>query len=198
MTTEKKARNMTLKGFVHKASSAKSAMGFLAAHAEFIRKYDDLATLLDSYEKGKEIATAVLTQIRDRAFVRMVDEEIAAAKAKSQNVREPKVKNYTVTIWCKDGSQVAEGVSEGFTLMQEAEGWADRRLFEDASSVYAEVVSTMIGKNGPITWRIERGDAIARVLKSKRGPVMKGQSKSAGSLSFRPKVKEDHFYFSRG
>lgn len=195
MSNDKKPRNMTLKGFVHKASSAKSAIGFLAAHAEFIRQHDSLAPILDNYEKGKEVATATLIQIRDLAFAKMVDEEIEAARNRATNVREPKVKTYTVTIFTQDG----EGKSEGFAMTQEAEGWADRRLFEDASALYAEVVSTHIGKSGtPITWRIMRQDSIARVLKSKGGPVMKGQAKSTGKLGFGVKAKNDTFYFSRG
>lgn len=201
MSNEKKERKMTLRGFVHKASSAKSAIGFLASHAEFIRQYSNLAPLLDSYEKGKELAGNTLKQIRDLAYQRMLDEEIEAARLrgeKSGEERERKVYPYTVTIFCKDGSNVVEGKSDGFSLMQEAERWADRRLFEDASSLYAEVVSTHIGKNGPIKWTIQRGDAIARTLPRKVGPVMKGSAKSTGKLSFGVKAKNDTFYFSRG
>lgn len=195
MSNDKKPRTMTLKGFVHKASSAKSAIGFLAAHADFIRQHDTLVPFLDSYEKGKELATATLIQIRDLAFAKMVDEEIEAARNRATNVREAKVKTYTVTIITKDG----EGKSEGFAMTQEAEGWADRRLFEDASALYAEVVSTHIGKSGtPIKWQIMRQDAIARTLKSKGGPVMKSQSKTTSSLGFGVKVHNDRCSFSRG
>lgn len=195
MSNDKKPRTMTLKGFVHKASSAKSAIGFLAAHADFIRQHATLAPFLDSYEQGKELATATLIQIRDLAFARMVDDEIEAARTRATNVREPKVKTYTVTIMTKDG----EGKSEGFAMMQDAEGWADRRMFEDASSLYAEVVSTHVGKSGtPIKWQVMRQDSIARTLKGKGGPVMKSQSKTTSSLGFGVKVHNDRCSFSRG
>lgn len=199
MSNDKKPRTMTLKGFVHKASSAKSAIGFLAAHADFIRQHATLAPFLDNYEKGKELASPTLIMIRDLAFARMVDDEIEAARTRATNVRTPKIKTYTVTIIHSHGNGVVAGKSEGFEMMQEAEGWADRRLFEDASSLYAEVVSTHIGKSGvPIKWQVMRQDSIARTLKGKGGPVMKSQSKTTSSLGFGVKVHNDRCSFSRG
>jgi hypothetical protein len=190
-----KKRNMSLRGFVHKATSAKGAVGFLAAHADFIRQHAILAPFLDSYEKGKELASPTLIMIRDLAFAQMVDDEIDSARNRAVNVREKKVKTYTVTIICQDGP----GKSEGFAMMQEAEGWADRRMFEDASSLYANVVSTHIGKSGtPICWRVERNDSIARTLKHKTGAVMKVASKTTDKLGFGVKVHNDRCSFSRG
>lgn len=195
MSNDKKVRVMTLKGFVHKATSAKSAIGFLAAHADFIKANGSLAPLLTKYEEGKEIATNTLIMIRDLAFAAMVDDEIEAARNRSTTVREKKVKTYTVTIFTTDG----EGKSEGFSMMQEAEGWADRRLVEDANALYAAVVSTHIGKSGtPITWQVNRNDSMARVMREKRGPVMKVQSKTTSSLGFGVKVHNDRCSFSRG
>ena len=190
----------TLKGFLHRASSAKSAIGFLASHKDFIQQYQSLATILESYESGQEIASVALQKMKDIAFAAMVENELNKAKEKSakpnvdKTEKVKKCKNYTVIINVKYG----EGKVATFDMMQDAERWADRRLFEDASSVSATIESMLKGKdNNYISWEIMRGDSIARVLKQKAGPVSKGTAKTS-ALSFRPKVHNDKAYFSKG
>lgn len=194
------SKGMTLKGFVRKATVAKSAIGFLDAQKEFIRQHSFLSPTLEQYEGGKVIATEALNQIRDIAFVHMVDADIEKAKkASSKEPRQKAEKSYKVTIFHKEGSQVVEGESESFDLLQTADGWADRKLFADASSLHAEIVTSLIGKNGsPIKFTVMRQDAIARTLRAKKGPTMKSNAVGGGSLSFKPRVKNDTFYFSRG
>ena len=193
------SKGMSLKGFVRKATVAKSAIGFLDAQKEFIRQHSFLAPTLEQYESGKVHATAALETIRDLAFVTMRDQEIENARVRSQKEpNETVAKPYTVILFHKDGSQIVEGDSESFDLLQKADGWADRRLVADASTVHAEILTTMIGKNNqPIKFMVMRQDAIARMLKAKRGPVTKGGTTSS-SLGFKPKVKNDVSHFSRG
>ncbi len=195
-------KGMTLKGFVRKASAAKSAMGFLDAQKDYIRQHPFLTPTLTEYESGKVPASLALTAIRDIAFKYMVDAELDKAKIASEKepgTRVKKIKKYSVTIFLKQGLLVVAGDDEGFDILQDAEGWADRRLFENASAVHAEIVTMMAGKDGKaIKFISHRQDAIARVLKQKKAPFTKNQSSSGGGLGFRPKVKNDHFYFSRG
>lgn len=193
------SKGMTLKGFVRKATVAKSAIGFLDAQKEYIRQQEFLAPTLEQYENGAVLAGDALIQIRDIAFERMRDQDIEKARKSSEKQpREKAVKAYTVTLFHKEGSRIVEGESESFDILQAADGWADRRLFADASTVHAEILTSMIGKNNqPIKFTVMRQDAIARMLKAKRGPVTKGSSVSS-SLSFKPKVKNDISHFSRG
>jgi hypothetical protein len=48
------------------------------------------------------------------------------------------------------------------------------------------------------TATILRDDAIGRILKVKKGPVLKAQKKSGGRLGFGVKCKESKASFSRG
>lgn len=125
----------------------------------------------------------------------MVDADIEKGKRASS-----KEKSYKVTIFHKEGSQVVEGESKSFDLLQAADGWADRKLFADASALHAEIVTSLIRKNGSlIKFTVMRQDAIARMLRAKRGPTMKSNTVGGnGSLSFKPRVKNDTFYFSHG
>ena len=193
-------KTMTLKGFVRKATLAKSAIGFLDAQKEFIRQHSFLAPTLADYEGGKVAATAALNVIRDIAFAHMVDADIE--KARARGAREPKEKapkSYTVVLFHKEGSRIVDGESKGFDTLQEADGWADRKLFADASTVHAEILTPMMGKNNQaIKFTIMRQDAIARILKAKKGPMMKNSSSRSGSLSFKPRAKNDTCHFSRG
>lgn len=63
---------------------------------------------------------------------------------------------------------------------------ADRELVFRHDSVYAEVVNN---EGTPITTKVSRNDAFARLLRKKGGPVSKGGSKSTSSLKWQPKAK---------
>jgi hypothetical protein len=68
-----------------------------------------------------------------------------------------------------------------------AVGLADRRLFGREDSLYAEIVNNF---DTPVTTTVPRGDAIARMLKSKKGPVSHVRGRSTKSLSFGVHAKQ--------
>jgi len=184
-------KKTTLKNFVTQASSAKSAMGFLKAKGEFIRQYSFLATILDSYERGEVLASPTLKAITDIAFKHMLNADIEKAKergAKTESV--PRVsKAYLVSIFDNEGNVIED---KTFDLFQECQGWADRRMFENAECSHANI------EGHRVMTKVSRQDSIARVLQYKRGSVMKQNASKTSALSFRPTVKEDRAYFSRG
>jgi hypothetical protein len=64
---------------------------------------------------------------------------------------------------------------------------ADRKLFQREDSVYATIVNNF---DRPITTSIQRGDAIARVLRVKKGPASRTRGMSTKSLGFTPHVSQ--------
>ena len=93
--------------------------------------------------------------------------------------------------------------AEGFTILekytktsparweadtyQQAMGVADRRLFQREDSVYCTIVNNY---DRPIVTTVQRGDAIARLLKSKKGPVARVGGRSTKTLGFTPHAKQ--------
>lgn len=103
---------------------------------------------------------------------------------------EKKEKNWIAKIY-SDGECIRE---ESFNRSFEAEHWADLRLLECASNGYAEVSAS--DYRGMI--RLERLDAIARIMKPKAGPAMKAQKKTTNCLGFGHKAHEHRYHFSKG
>jgi hypothetical protein len=68
-----------------------------------------------------------------------------------------------------------------------AMGLADRRLFAREDSAYCEIVNNF---DRPITTKVMRSDAIARILKSKKGAVSRVRGRSTKSLGWQPHVKQ--------
>lgn len=64
---------------------------------------------------------------------------------------------------------------------------ADRRLFVREDSVYA-VIRNNYGV--PIETNVQRGDAIARMLRSKKGAVSRTRGRSTKTLGFQPHAKQ--------
>jgi hypothetical protein len=129
--------------------------------------------------------------------------------ARANEPSERKTKAYVATIYdAKTGEVVQEkndkgkmvDLTESFDNGTRAEGWVDRRLFDGSPHWFGVVESTKLFRQdgSAFTATILRGDAIARILRTKKGPVMKAQSKSTGRLGFGVKVKPSHASFSRG
>jgi hypothetical protein len=69
----------------------------------------------------------------------------------------------------------------------EASRLADRRLFQRGDSVFAVIRNNY---DRPIDTVVQRGDAIARMLKSPKGAVSKTSAKSTKTLGFQPHAKQ--------
>lgn len=200
---DKKERKMTPKGFLHKCSTkaANSAIAFLAAHRSFLETGElaeytsPILAKLDSREllptpALKEIQYAVMTHIFES------DRQKLEEKVQAQQEGSPKStrKSWMATIYdaagviqsrTKDDGEV-EDLVKGFDLSSDADRWVDRRLFEGASDWYGEVSHTVIPN---VCTRIERQDAIARILKTKKGPTVQVRGKSTKTLGFGVKAK---------
>ena len=100
-----------------------------------------------------------------------------------------------------EGHPILETLREIKPAVWEAEsyskamGLADRRLFQREDSVYAEIVNNY---DTPITTRVERGDAIARVLLNKHQVATRRTTKTTSTLKWHGRAKQDHSRRSQG
>lgn len=215
--TETKKRSMSLKGFLHKSTgkAALAASGFIAAHREFLLT-GDLAffttPILLKVDSREILPTPALEEIKAVVLAHHLAEEIRIQEEKMARANEPserKTKAYVATIYdAKTGEVVQEkndkgklvDLTESFDDGTRAEGWTDRRLFDGATTWFGVVESTKLFRQDGTAFAatILRDDAIGRILKTKKGPVMKAQKKSGGRLSFGVKCHESKASFSRG
>jgi len=204
-------RNMTVKGFVSKASKPNvSAAAFLAEHREFLLTGEVsqvAAPILRKLDEKALLPTPALEAITKAVYDHWQQAEIAKGE-KAMNREPAKPKNWVVTVYDRNGrveTRVnAKGESEdliqGFELSQDADRWADRRLVEGSPDCYAVVQhSTMTTKDGdPLATVVMRGDAIERAFRAPKGAAMRKVGGSTSALSFRPTVKNHVSKFSHG
>jgi hypothetical protein len=92
-----------------------------------------------------------------------------------------------------DGHAILETIKESEPAVWEIDGFgkamglADRRLFAREDAAYCEIVNNF---DTPITTKVMRGDAIARILKSKKGAVSRVRGRSTKTLGFQPHAKQ--------
>lgn len=214
MSNEKKERVMTPKGFLHKSTTkaANSALAFLNQHRAWLLTGELAKTtmpILAKVDAGELMPTPALPMIQKAVMDHMHEESKRKGEAAMRRAEEgPEPKNWIATILDSKGNVCTRVNAEGkveelvkdFEKSNDADRWCDRRLVEGAPDWYAVVQhTTMKNKDGDLlSTIILRNDAMARVLATSKGPVMKQTAKSAGALSFRPKARPDHFHFSKG
>lgn len=193
-------RRMSPKGFLNKCNSkaAASAAGFLKAYREYLltgEVSESTAPIVRKMDAGELLPTPALSEIRQAVMNHIMAETIARAEKQIENAGKQAVsKGFEATVYVAGEVYVDEkGVEwrKSFNKPQEAQRWADRRLFELPNSV-AEVLH-----NGNHWEDIPREDAIARMLKRPGVPVMKRKPRS-GPLSWGMKIREGKTSFSRG
>lgn len=198
-------RNMTEKGFLHKASgkAAVSAGAFLAQHREWLET-GTLASLtapiLARLDAGEIMPTPALGEIRQAVISHMIAREIVKGQRAVEHTAKEPSKPYLAKVYDAAGNVCtrvgedgeAKDLVQGFDLSQRAHDWCNRRLDEQEPGAYA-----LITWQGT-TMRIERDDAIYRLHGAHRaGPAMKRKPTSA-ALGWKMKAQGDHFHFSRG
>jgi hypothetical protein len=210
MSDSKKPRAMTPKGFLAKATStsaSSSAMGFLRQYREYLTTgevAEKTSPIIAKYEAGELPASPALKEIQYAVMTHIIKAEedklnAPAATGGGGGTRKP----WRCTVYDAAGNVMSrtnakgevEDLVKGFDLSQRASEWGDRRLFEGTHGWYAIVEHTTIPN---ISSRIERGDAVARILKQPKGPVVQVKSKSTKAIGFGVKVKESRSSFSRG
>lgn len=210
-------RNMSPKGFLHKTTTkaAHSAAAFLATHRDWLET-GELALfttpILLQVDSKELMPTPALERIKEVVLAHHLAEEIRLAQEKMEKADEPserKTKAYVARIYDSKTGEVVQvqndkgkwvDLEESFDNGTRAEGWADRRLFDGASTWFGTVEATKLFKQDGSTFTatVLRVDAIGRILKVPKGPVMKAQKQSTGRLGFGVKCKPSHASFSRG
>lgn len=216
-----KKRNQTIKGFIHKASGKVSAIAFLEAQKEFLSSAElapITSPILSKVDLGEIMPSAAVTELTQALFRFSNEQNELAIKGKPVasvtgiKVSKPRVSRklaaHTATVYEADGSiakhlnaqkELVETVKD-FDLSQDAEGWSLRRLFDAAPHTYAVIVSHRLKHSDGtcFTLRIERGEALSRLLKAKGSPVLKAAPKGNGKLGFGVKAKQSRATFSGG
>ena len=212
MTETKKPRAMTAKMFLHRSSGKVSADAFIQAHRAFLET-GELASvtspILAKLDSKAILPTPALEEIKGVVFSHMLQSSIREDERKMAEAQAnpAKAKAWLATIYDGNGDiAIAKNdkgelveLQQGFEDAARADGWTDRRLFDGASDWYGVVSHTTITIKGePMSSRIERSDAIARIMKQAKGAVMKVTSKTTSKLGFGVSCHNDKAVFSRG
>lgn len=95
---------------------------------------------------------------------------------------------------CVVKSEGKEVATEFFDNCMAAEGWACRRLVENAS----DATATITAKLEKTVIELDRHTALYRLRKVTKHPFMKITSSMGGGLGWGHKAREHRYYFSRG
>lgn len=209
MSEQKKERKMTPKGFLHKTTTkaAASAIAFLAQYRAYLTT-GELASatspIIAKLDAGELLPTPALQEIQYAVMTHIIQADAQKMEAShSQGGGGGTKKPWRATVYDASGvimsrtkeSGEEEELVKGFDLSSDADRWCDRRLFEGTHGWYAIVEHTVIPN---VASRIERGDAMARILKQPKGPTVAVRGKSTKTLGFGVKAKESRASFSRG
>ncbi len=211
-------RKMSPKGFLHKSNgkAALSAAAFIATHRAWLES-GELALfttpILLQVDSKELMPTPALERIKEVVLAHHLADEIRIAQGKMEAADQPTErktsKSYVARIYDSKTGEVVQvqnekgkvvDLEESFDNSFRAEGWTDRRLFDGAVTWFGVVEATKLFRQDgtPFTATILRVDAIGRILKVGKGPVMKAKPKSTGKLGFGVKCKPSHASFSRG
>jgi len=203
---ETKERKMTPKGFLHKTTTkaANSAIAFLAQYRAFLTTgelAERTSPIIAKVDAGELLPTPALKEIQYAVMTHIIEADAAkvdqAVEAGPKQTKKP----WRASIYDAAGvlqtrintKGEEEDLVKGFDLGQEADRWADRRLFEGTHGWYAVVEHTIIPN---ISTRVERGDSMARILKQPKGPAIHQKGKSTKTLGFGVKAKQTRVTFS--
>jgi len=200
-------RNMTPRGFLSKCNSkaAASAAAFIAKHREYLvsgELSDVLRPIVERLDSGELYPTPALSEIRQAVADHIIASEAAKAARKLERAESNggSSKPFEATIinargevqYAPDSKGEMKPLVKRFDKPQEAQRWADRRLFDGAPDWIATVTH-----NGAMWEDIERDESIARILRKPLPTVCKRNRKS-GTLSWGMKIREKKATFSHG
>lgn len=207
MSDSKKPRVMTPKGFLAKTQTkaANSAMAFISQYREYLTTgevAERTSPIIAKMDAGELMPTPALREIQNAVMTHIIKadekklEESTTATSGGTGTR----KAWRATVYDASGNVMTrikengdeEELVKGFDLSSDADRWCDRRLFEGTHGWYAEVEHTAMN----VKTRIERGDAMARILKKPKGPTVQVKGKSTKTLGFGVKAKQTRVTFS--
>lgn len=208
--TETKKRNMTPKGFIGKLRAAKSALGFIEAHREYMTTGElspITSPILAMVESGKLMPTPALSTIQDMVWNHIMLQDQAKAEKSLLPKEGAAPKNFIaqildelgrVQVRTKDNGE-EESLEKDFDMPQDAERWVDRRLVEGAPDWHGVITWLKCPEKLDPVRSISREESMGRVLKAPRMALHKTVKVGAsGGLGFGCKVKQDTAKFSRG
>jgi hypothetical protein len=203
----KKSRQMSVKGFLRKATSAKSALGFLDQYRSYMTTGElssVLSPIVAKVDSGELMPTPAVSLISHAVMAHIIAIDTAKAEKaiEAQEAGPTSNKPWLCTIYnSSDVVQTrlnAQGEEEdlikGFGDASSADRYADRNLIECSSDCYAVVESTTM----KVRTVVLRADAMSRVLRAKKSAVVHVKGKSTKSLGFGMKVHESRARFSDG
>lgn len=179
----------------------------LTQYADYLASHDFLAPILSSNSAVESKFSACQNALfqhwmttRSVEVNQRIQRKPSKANTKTKKAKAP-THRYMVKVFDADGEQLDVAhikLGEGGSIEKvikpmefgaddyaSAERAADRRLFQREDASYAEVNNTL---GEIITTRIDRGDAVARILAKPRHAVMKPGKKTA-SLHWAPKSR---------
>lgn len=216
---------MTPKRFIRsKLSNKMTAEDFLSSNREFLNGHSFLSPILSAYDNKGLLPTPTLQACQSALFEHIVASDLKTAQQRidsdkngvtNQKVirrgrpgfKKKKVARYTVTIIVKDYDKndnvIGEKIgshNDGDAIFDQkdygaAERKADRLLFRMENSLYARIENN---EGQKVITNVLRRDAMARILRAKKGAIQKTASKSTKSLGFGVRAKNDSCSFSRG
>jgi len=207
MDSEKKARNMTVRGFLAKTNSkaATSASAFISQYRDYLTT-GELAPLtapiVAKVESGTLMPTPALAEIQNAVLTHMIllaNKELEATEGKviipSKKVWKAKILDGrgNICVRIKENGE-AEELDRSFEHASEADRWVDRNLVECGSDCHGEIDHATMN----IHTIVLRQDAMARVFKAKKGPTIHHKSKTTATLGFGVKCSQDRASFSKG
>lgn len=206
MANESKERKMSPKGFLAKTQTkaANSAIAFLAQYRDYLvngEVKDACSPIIAKVDAGELLPTPALREIQYAVMTHIIEADAAKADKASEPATKQTRKPWRTTIYDAAGvvqtrtnsKGEEEDLIQGFDLGQRANEWGDRRLFEGTHGWYAIVEHTVLTN---VSSRIERGDAMARILKQPKGPAIHQKGKSTKTLGFGVKAKQTRVTFS--
>ena len=200
-------RNMSLKGFIHKANGKISAESFLSKHREWLSNNNEVRELttpiLSKVEKGELLPTPALEEIRRVVYdCMMVRENENILKQVDKNRRKyfaKKEGKFAAVILDAQEKVVLEEKPEGwfelaksFDMPQAALRWVDRKLVDNAGCF------GVIQSNGNVYEVVEREESLSRLLRQPKKAVCRRMSAGMSRLSFGVKAHQSMTKFSTG
>lgn len=189
-------RKMTAKGFVHKASAAKSAQAFLAAHREWLSTGPHataVVPMLEAVDRGEAMPTPTLREISNVVMAFAIAETLHKSSQPASGGGRPR-KEYPFTAkLLDDAGNVSQ--EKSFDDYNSARKWCDRRLVVDSGPRWSgSVIDNRSARVSPV----DRDAALAAAFGGRKmGPVCKTPAKSA-PLKSKMKVSNYKARFSAG
>lgn len=198
-------RKMTFTGFIAKATKPNvSAAAFLATHRNYMLS-GELASItspiLLKVDMGELLPTPALHVIATAVMNHVIASDLQKLDDKLNNPpQEAEPKAWLSSIYDSQNviqtrvnakGEVEELIKE-FDKASDGDRWSDRMLFDGADGWFA-----IIEGHGTMV-RVERSDAMARILKKPKSAVAHQKSTTTNKLGFGVRAKQDRASFSRG